>query len=72
LQNYNTRGFQSSIEPLLLFGLGKVTSIDTLEVIWPDKKGQIIIDVKGDQTVTLKNEDASAIKITSRPNRNRC
>ena len=27
LQNYNTRGFQSSIEPLLLFGLGK-TDID--------------------------------------------
>ena len=23
LQNYNTRGFQSSIEPCLLFGLGK-------------------------------------------------
>ncbi len=28
LQNFNTRGFQSSIEPVLLFGLGKEISIE--------------------------------------------
>ncbi len=30
LQNFNTRGFQSSIEPLLLFGIGNNTSVDSL------------------------------------------
>ncbi len=59
LQNYNTRGFQSSIEPLLLFGLGKITSIDSLQVTWPDGKIQIITNVKPDQTITLKNADAT-------------
>src|SRR5688572_24860789 len=34
LQNYNTRGFQSSIEPCLLFGIGRATTIDSLEVRW--------------------------------------
>lgn len=62
LQNYNTRGFQSSIEPLLLFGLGKATSIDSLQVTWPDGKVQVIANVKTDQTITLKNSDASIVK----------
>jgi hypothetical protein len=61
LQNYNTRGFQSSIEPILLFGLGKAASIDTLQVTWPDGKGQVITNVKADQTITLKNSDASVV-----------
>ena len=65
LQNYNTRGFQSSIEPLLLFGLGKTTSIDSLQVIWPDGKEQIIKNLRADQTITLKNSDASIIKNNS-------
>jgi enediyne biosynthesis protein E4 len=62
LQNFNTRGFQSSIEPQLLFGLGKITSIDSLQVIWPDRKEQVITNVKADQTITLKNSEASIIK----------
>ncbi|MEP7372593.1 MAG: VCBS repeat-containing protein [Chitinophagaceae bacterium] len=62
LQNYNTRGFQSSIEPNLLFGVGKLTVIDSLQVTWPDGKVQVIANVKADQTITLKNSDASVIK----------
>ncbi len=59
LQNYNTRGFQSSIEPCLLFGVGKTKSIDTLQVTWPDGKVQVMANVKTDQAVTLKNSEAS-------------
>ena len=59
LQNFNTRGFQSSIEPSLLFGLGKETSIDSLQVTWPDGKIQVLTNVKADQTITLKNTDAA-------------
>jgi len=62
LQNYNTRGFQSSIEPNLLFGLGKTTTIDSLQVTWPDGKTQVVANVKTDQVLTLKNSDASMIK----------
>jgi len=61
LQNYNTRGFQSSVEPLLLFGVGKTTSIDTLQVTWPNGKMQVIANVKSDQVITLKNSEASVI-----------
>ena len=58
LQNYTTRGFQSSIEPFLIFGLGKATVIDSLRVNWPDGKVQILTNVKADQVMTLKNQEA--------------
>ncbi len=68
LQNYNTRGFQSSIEPCLVFGTGKLASIDTLQVTWPDGKVQIITGVKTDQAITLINRNASAAgKISNTP-----
>lgn len=65
LQNYNTRGFQSSIEPNLLFGLGKTEVIDTLQVMWPDGKVQIITNLKTDQTIILKNSDAKVVRSIS-------
>lgn len=59
LQNYNTRGFQSSVEPNLFFGLGKTATIDTLQVTWPDGKVQVMANVKTDRAITLKNSDAA-------------
>jgi hypothetical protein len=68
LQNYNTRGFQSSIEPQLLFGVGKAETIDTLVVDWPGGKEQTITKVKVDKTLTLRIADASIpIKKTAVP-----
>ena len=31
-----TRGFQSSMEPMLFFGLGQCAVVDSLKVFWPD------------------------------------
>ena len=59
LQNFNTRGFESSIEPHLIFGLGKVNKIDRLEVSWPDKKVQVLTNVSVDQTLLLDHKEAS-------------
>ena len=53
-----TRGFQSSVDPKLHFGLGSSTSIDTLIVIWPDKRSQVLTGVRGDTTITLSQRDA--------------
>ena len=58
LQNFNTRGFQSSIEPTLLFGIGKNATVDTVIITWPDGKVQSLANVKSNQTITLKNSDA--------------
>ncbi|MEJ7738250.1 MAG: VCBS repeat-containing protein [Chitinophagaceae bacterium] len=62
LQNYSTRGFQSSIEPVLLFGLGKTALIESLQVTWPDGKVQVITNVKADQAIMLKYSEASVVR----------
>src|SRR6266436_4815290 len=40
LEQYPTRGFQSSVDPRLHFGLGSAEQIDSLTVIWPDRRQQ--------------------------------
>jgi enediyne biosynthesis protein E4 len=62
LQNFNTRGFESSIEPNLLFGLGKSENIDDLKVVWPDGKVQVISNIKADQTIILNHSEALPVK----------
>uniref|UniRef100_UPI00286BA2EA VCBS repeat-containing protein n=1 Tax=Flavobacterium sp. TaxID=239 RepID=UPI00286BA2EA len=49
-----TRGFQSSSEPVIHFGYGKTTVIDSLVVIWPDKTCQTLSKVKTNQTLAIK------------------
>jgi hypothetical protein len=54
-----TRGFQSSVEPKLHFGLGGSTSIDSLLIVWPDQTYQVIHKVKGDQVLTADQKNAN-------------
>ena len=49
-----TRGFQSSSEPIVHFGYGKVTQIDSIKIIWPDKTYQTLKNVKTNQTLTIQ------------------
>ncbi len=49
-----TRGFQSSSEPILHFGYGKISKADSLVVIWPDRTYQTLKNVKTNQTLTIK------------------
>ncbi|WP_298530837.1 VCBS repeat-containing protein [uncultured Algibacter sp.] len=58
-EQYFTRGFQSSVSSILHFGLGDERNIEVLEVIWPDGSSQEINNVKSNQTVILKYDEAS-------------
>jgi hypothetical protein len=59
LENFTSRGFQSSIEPQLLFGLDSVAQIDSVVVIWPNLKKQTVQGIKSNETVTLSQKDAN-------------
>lgn len=52
------RGFSSSIDYRLHFGVGNISSIDSLKIQWPDDKVQIIKNVRVNQTLLVKHEDA--------------
>ena len=55
-----TRGFQSSVDYNLIFGLGNAKTIDELKIIWPNGHLQLLQAVKPNQTLTLYQKDAVA------------
>ncbi len=55
-----TRGFQSSVTPLLHFGLGKEATIDSLRIIWQSGKEQVMTGVKANQILTVDEKDAKS------------
>ena len=59
LEQFPTRGFESSVDPRLHFGLGRDTIIDSLTVIWPDRRRQILTDVVADRRMSLAQRDAT-------------
>jgi len=58
LEQMPTRGFQSSVSPILHFGLGSDGHIDSLRIIWQRGKTQLLQNVKADQQITLNEKDA--------------
>jgi hypothetical protein len=59
LEQMPSRGYQSSVSPVLHFGLGEQEKIDSLRVVWQSGKQQFITEVEADQRMTLKEEDAT-------------
>lgn len=53
-----TRGFQSSVEPRLHFGLGKNQRADSILIVWPDQSSQIFKNVKANQQLTIDQHNA--------------
>jgi hypothetical protein len=57
-ENFNTRGYLSSVPPILHFGLGENTAIDSLIVNWPSGERQILKNIETNQQLTLAFKDA--------------
>jgi enediyne biosynthesis protein E4 len=53
-----TRGFMSSSDAVLNFGLGKASRADTVIVVWPDRKAQLIRDVLINGTIEFDQRAA--------------
>jgi hypothetical protein len=54
------RGFQSSVSPVLHFGIGEVTTVDSLRVEWPGGRVQVVQNIKTNQVLALNENDAAA------------
>jgi enediyne biosynthesis protein E4 len=55
------RGFQSSVEQTLNFGIGKTSKIDSIMVIWENDRKQVLKNVKPNQLLTLKKSEANQV-----------
>ncbi|WP_431215539.1 ASPIC/UnbV domain-containing protein [Puia sp. P3] len=53
------RGYQSSVDPVLHIGLGTIARIDSLRIVWPDARSQVIMRVAVDRLVQLTQAAAS-------------
>ncbi|MEO9894148.1 VCBS repeat-containing protein [Aurantibacter sp.] len=53
-----TRGFQSSVEPILHFGLGQSETVDEVEVFWPNNKKQLLTNIKANQILNIDYDNA--------------
>jgi hypothetical protein len=54
-----TRGFQSSVDPRLHVGLGRAATADTVTIVWPDRRFQVLTNVPANRPLTLSQSDAS-------------
>ena len=52
------RGYQSSVDFRMIFGLDQAEVIDSLWVIWPDDTYQSLYNIKSDQQLQLSQQDA--------------
>lgn len=66
LEQMPSRGFQSSVDPRLHFGLGTRT-IDSLTVTWPDGRTETRTSVSPDQILTLHQSVAKKTPLDSTP-----
>ncbi|MEP7380380.1 MAG: VCBS repeat-containing protein [Gemmatimonadota bacterium] len=64
LEQMLTRGFLSSVDPKLHFGVGKSTRADSLVVVWPDRRRQVLRDVALGGALTLYQDSATVVAPT--------
>lgn len=65
-EHFPTRGFMSSVDYKLVFGLGKIDRIDSLIVEWPDDRRTMLKNVEANQFLTLNQSDATIPVETNR------
>src|SRR4029450_11505799 len=66
-----TRGFQSSVDYVLTFGVGPCLTIDTLTVEWPDGRESTLHRVPTNGRITVRQAEATAGAGIRRPGQNR-
>ncbi len=59
------RGYLSSTEPIMHFGLGKKSLVDSLTIAWPGGRWQSIYSIDANQTLTLHYSNAVGMEISS-------
>jgi enediyne biosynthesis protein E4 len=59
LEDYPYRGFQSTVESVLHFGMGTNTKADSIVIRWPDDRYTVLKDVPVNQILTLHQRDGA-------------
>lgn len=52
------RGYLSSVDPVMHFGLGSATKVDSIIIVWPGEQMQVMRNVSANTTVTASYQHA--------------
>jgi hypothetical protein len=55
------RGYLSTVDTKIIFGTGNHTSVDSLVIIWPDNKMQVLKNIRTDTLFTIRKKAATDI-----------
>ncbi len=61
-EHYPIRGFQSTVQAGVHFGLGDQAAVDSLIIRWPDGQRQTLRNIPADQQVVVHYQDASRME----------
>jgi hypothetical protein len=62
LEQMPSRGFQSSVDPVLNFGLGETNHIDSLTLRWPGGQWAVLKNPPVDTLLNVKQSDAGSVR----------
>ena len=60
------RGYLSSVENSIFFGLNKVKTVDTVKVYWPSGKYQEFANIKANKTIIISEKNANHFRTYSK------
>ena len=58
LEENPVRGYLSTVDKRLFTGLGEITAVDSIQVVWPNDSMQVLKNVKANQTLTIDFKNA--------------
>ncbi len=69
-EQFVTRGFQSSVDPVMHIGLGKDSIIQSLTIKWTDGKTSSLQNIKADTLLVVNEKEASNANMSQNENQN--
>ena len=61
IEHFLTRGYASSIDPVVHFGTGESVNVDSVRVTWPyDKSVSLIKNIKADKIIDINESEAKS------------
>jgi enediyne biosynthesis protein E4 len=60
-EQYPVRGYASTVDNRMHFGIGKALSIDSLQVVWPSGKSQVLKNISSNLEVLLDESHANTL-----------
>jgi hypothetical protein len=69
-EHHLSRGFQSSMEPIMHFGLGKHQKADSVRITWVDGRTQLLRDLPTNSVTKLRQSEAAQVQLPKIPEGN--